>query len=157
MIVLAARRAISASIPSSRPPSPPQHAPASGSGGDRQGSAVEDVEPVLPDRHRPRARRRRLGRRRIRRCGCAFMYELSKTASFGIKTTEAMHYTAATWRSASRPSTAPPEKRKRQGRGLPHGRASATARASLFVSHTGEIFPSGFLPVSGGNRAARTD
>jgi len=72
----------------------------------------------------------------------AFMYELSKTASFGIKTTEAMHY-AATWRSASRRARRH-RKRKRQGRGLPHGGRQRRQGLRVRLAH-GEIFPSGFL------------
>lgn len=78
-----------------------------------------------------------------------FMYELSKTAPFGIKTTEAMHYRRYVAQRA-----------KAEG-GMTHnesakGVAWRTAGVSdgkgfVFVSHTGEIFPSGFLPVTGGN------
>jgi radical SAM protein len=78
-----------------------------------------------------------------------FMYRTSKTAPYDIKTTEAMHYrrfiaqrlkeergeagtqgaTKVVWRTA----------------GVSDG------KGFVFVSHTGEIFPSGFLPISAGN------
>jgi len=79
----------------------------------------------------------------------AFMYELSKTAKFGIKTTEAMHYRRYV-----------AQRMKAEHRTMPDEKASSvmwrTAGVSdgkgfVFVSHTGEIFPSGFLPISAGN------
>ena len=81
-----------------------------------------------------------------------FMYNTSKTASFGIKTTEAMHYRRYI------------AQRMKQDRGEAPQSASGmmwrTAGVSdgkgfVFVSHTGEIFPSGFLPVSAGNVTAQ--
>jgi AdoMet-dependent heme synthase len=78
-----------------------------------------------------------------------FMYNLSKTAPFGIKTTEAMHYRRyIAQRMKAEHGAAPSESAK--------GVAFRTAGVSdgkgfVFVSHQGEIFPSGFLPVSGGN------
>jgi len=78
-----------------------------------------------------------------------YMYELSKTAPFGIKTTEAMHYRRYV------------AQRVKQEHGVTvnesaKGVAWRTAGVSdgkgfVFVSHTGEIFPAGFLPLSGGN------
>ncbi len=78
-----------------------------------------------------------------------FMYNLSKTAPFGIKTTEAMHYRRyIAQRMKAEHGAAVNESAK--------GVAFRTAGVSdgkgfVFVSHQGEIFPSGFLPVSGGN------
>ncbi|HUP02743.1 MAG TPA: TIGR04053 family radical SAM/SPASM domain-containing protein [Bryobacteraceae bacterium] len=78
-----------------------------------------------------------------------FMYNLSKTAPFAIKTTEAMHYRRyVAQRARAEGGMAANEAAK--------GVAWRTAGVSdgkgfVFVSHTGEIFPSGFLPVSGGN------
>jgi AdoMet-dependent heme synthase len=78
-----------------------------------------------------------------------FMYNLSKTAPFGIKTTEAMHYRRYV-----------AQRMKAEHRNAPAESANAvvwrTAGVSdgkgfVFVSHTGEIFPSGFLPITGGN------
>jgi radical SAM protein len=86
-----------------------------------------------------------------------FMYELSKTAPFGIKTTEAMHYRRYI-----------AQRMKAEGRGAGSEGAKEVAfrtagvsdgKGFVFVSHTGEIFPSGFLPLSAGNvlRDALTD
>jgi radical SAM protein len=77
-----------------------------------------------------------------------FLYNLSKTAPYGIKTTEAMHYRRYV------------AQRMKADRGVQNQNAKDVAwrtagvsdgKGFVFVSHTGEIFPSGFLPVSGGN------
>jgi AdoMet-dependent heme synthase len=79
-----------------------------------------------------------------------FLYDLSKTAPFDIKTTEAQHYRRyvtqqrkAEGSDAQRRSP-PPEAIQRQA-GINDG------KGFVFISHTGEIYPSGFLPVSAGN------
>jgi AdoMet-dependent heme synthase len=77
-----------------------------------------------------------------------FLYEISKVAPFDVKTTEAMHY---------RRYIAQRLKAEHGGRGGPNGRllwrtaGVSDGRGFIFVSHTGEIFPSGFLPISAGN------
>jgi AdoMet-dependent heme synthase len=82
------------------------------------------------------------------------VYRLSKAASFDIKTTEAQHYRrfALQQRVAERKAgtvTAAPEKAEdaigRAPRGLNDG------KGFVFISHLGEVFPSGFLPLSAGN------
>ncbi len=84
----------------------------------------------------------------------AKIYRLSKTASFDIKTTEAQHYRryllqqhAAEHRMGT--AIEAPEKLPdtigRAPRGLNDG------KGFVFISHTGEVFPSGFLPASAGN------
>jgi radical SAM protein len=81
-----------------------------------------------------------------------FLYEISKVAPFEVKTTEALHY---------RRYIAQKLKAEHGGRGGSNGRmlwrttGVSDGRGFVFISHTGEIFPSGFLPVSGGN--VRTD
>jgi radical SAM protein len=85
----------------------------------------------------------------------AKIYSLSRTATFDIKTTEAQHYrrfvlqqrvderksgaviTGVHERSADAIGRAP--------RGLNDG------KGFVFISHKGEVFPSGFLPLSAGN------
>ncbi len=79
----------------------------------------------------------------------ARLFRIAQRAPFDIKTTEAQHYR----RYAA-------QARKEAGGGR-HGMAAhgVIARQAgindgkglLFISHTGEIFPSGFLPVSAGN------
>ncbi len=81
-----------------------------------------------------------------------FLYEISKVAPFDVKTTEALHY---------RRYIAQRLKAEHGGRGGANGRllwrttGVSDGRGFVFVSHTGEIYPSGFLPVSAGN--VRTD
>ena len=85
----------------------------------------------------------------------AKVYKLSKTASFDIKTTEAQHYRrfVLQQRVAQRRSgveTPGAHERSvdaigRAPRGLNDG------KGFVFISHKGEVFPSGFLPLSTGN------
>jgi radical SAM protein len=79
-----------------------------------------------------------------------FLYDLSKTAPFDIKTTEAQHYrryVAQRRKEECRAGATPqasPEVIQRQA-GINDG------KGFVFISHTGEIYPSGFLPISAGN------
>jgi len=77
-----------------------------------------------------------------------FLFEISKVAPFEVKATEALHY---------RRYIAQRLKAEHGGRGGANGRmlwrttAVNDGSGFVFVSHRGEIYPSGFLPVSGGN------
>jgi radical SAM protein len=85
----------------------------------------------------------------------AKIYSLSKTASFDLKTTEAQHYRRfllqqkVAERKAGAATLASQDKAAdtigRAPRGLNDG------KGFVFISHIGEVFPSGFLPVSAGN------
>ena len=85
----------------------------------------------------------------------ATIYSLSKTASFDIKTTEAQHYRRfllqhrVAERKAGAEASAMQQKTAdaivRAPRGLNDG------KGFVFISHTGEVFPSGFMPLSAGN------
>ncbi|MGA1995201.1 MAG: TIGR04053 family radical SAM/SPASM domain-containing protein [Bryobacteraceae bacterium] len=78
-----------------------------------------------------------------------FMYELSKTAPFGIKTTEAMHYRRYV---AQRAKAEHGLTENESAKGVAWRTAGVSdGKGFVFVSHTGEVFPSGFLPLSGGN------
>ena len=78
-----------------------------------------------------------------------YMYQLSKTAPFGIKTTEAMHYRRYV---AQRIKAEHGATQNEAAKGVAFRTAGVSdGKGFVFVSHTGEIFPSGFLPVSGGN------
>ena len=77
------------------------------------------------------------------------MYQLSKTAPFGIKTTEAMHYRRYV---AQRIRAEHGATENEAAKGVAFRTAGVSdGKGFVFVSHQGEIFPSGFLPVSGGN------
>jgi len=78
-----------------------------------------------------------------------FLYETSRRAPFDVKTTEAQHYRRYV-----------AERRKAEGSGAaPAAKPGSLARQAgindgkgfVFISHTGEIYPSGFLPLSAGN------
>ena len=79
-----------------------------------------------------------------------FLYQTSLHAQFDIKTTEAQHYRRYV-----------AQQRKKTGAGAGAAPMSANTiqrqagindgKGFLFVSHTGEIFPSGFLSISAGN------
>ena len=78
-----------------------------------------------------------------------FMYELSKTAPFGLKTTEAMHYRRYV---AQRIKAEHGVTENENAKGVAWRTAGVSdGKGFVFVSHMGEIFPSGFLPISGGN------
>ncbi len=78
-----------------------------------------------------------------------YMYNLSKTAPFGIKTTEAMHYR----RYVAQRMKAEHRQGPSEAAGAVVWRTAGVSdgKGFVFVSHQGEIFPSGFLPISGGN------
>ena len=93
------------------------------------------------------------------------LYDLAKTVPFDIKATAAPHYSrvvmkrqVAEQRAGTRTAAADV-----LTDGVEHSRKDGIGRARsvndgdgfLFVSHVGEIFPSGFLPRSAGN--VRTD
>ncbi len=81
-----------------------------------------------------------------------FLYETSRRAPFDIKTTEAQHYRRYV-----------AQRRKAEGAGGTVQASGPIARRAgindgkgfIFISHTGEFYPSGFLPLPAGN--ARRD
>ena len=80
-----------------------------------------------------------------------FLDNLSKTVPFDIKTTEAQHYRRyvaqrrkAEGADGNSARQSAPEVIQRQA-GINDG------KGFVFVSHTGEIYPSGFLPLAAGN------
>ena len=102
----------------------------------------------------------------------AKIYELSHRVSFQIKTTEAMHYRRYLLQhnlQEKKMGNAAVQSRARTGRssfeyepGAPHAdsrtRAQgwATRRVNdgkgfMFISHVGNVYPSGFLPIHAGN------
>lgn len=83
----------------------------------------------------------------------AFLYERSKRSPVVIKTTEAMHYR----RYVAQRRKAEGEKRPQEDRNPLHRSLGINSgRGFVFISRTGEIYPSGFLPVSAGNVRRRS-
>ena len=80
-----------------------------------------------------------------------FLVDLYLKAPFDIKTTAAPHYRRVLLqRLKDIPAQQCPKKLLQAG---PIARAAGVneGRGFLFISHTGEIYPSGFLPISAGN------
>lgn len=75
-----------------------------------------------------------------------WLTEVAEQSSFGVKTTEAPHYRRVAVQTTSKdtPTTAKDDSIGRRG-GITAGNGFA------FVSHTGELYPSGFLPASAGD------
>jgi radical SAM protein with 4Fe4S-binding SPASM domain len=81
-----------------------------------------------------------------------FLYDLSLTSPFGIKTTEAPHYQRIVWQreheSAAAGHGVPTIARRRQ---LRAPRSVNDGNGFVFIDHLGNICPSGFLPEVRGN------
>ncbi len=81
----------------------------------------------------------------------AKMYEISKHVPFDIKTTEAMHYRRYIL-ERQKQERGEGAVQNEQAKGVAFRTAGVSdGRGFVFVSHRGEIFPSGFLSLSGGN------
>jgi radical SAM protein len=79
-----------------------------------------------------------------------WLYNISLTAPFGIKTTEAPHFHRVIWqhdRALSRNVITHTRRRAL----LRSPRSVTDGNGFVFVDHLGEIYPSGFLPVSRGS------
>jgi radical SAM protein len=88
----------------------------------------------------------------------AKLYETSRRVSFDIKSTEAQHYRRyllqrrTELKRQGKTNQLPPVLGTASEDGI--GRASKginDGKGFAFISHTGEVFPSGFLPISAGN------
>jgi radical SAM protein with 4Fe4S-binding SPASM domain len=81
----------------------------------------------------------------------ARLYVLAQKVPFKIKTTEAPHYRRYVLQEQARARAAGPEAGKQFEDGIPGIFPVLEDRGTLFVSHTGEVYPCATLPVSGGN------
>jgi radical SAM protein len=86
----------------------------------------------------------------------ASMYDISKRVPFDIKTTEAMHYRRYVLQrqKAEREAAGQQEvsNESENAKRVAFRTAGVSdGRGFVFVSHRGEVFPSGFLALSGGN------
>jgi len=89
------------------------------------------------------------------------LYGLQKQVPFLVKVTEAPHYRryvaqreAEEGTSARHPHALPSQLVRTEGPGRSIGlapRGVNSGNGFLFISHTGEIYPSGFLPIPAGN------
>jgi radical SAM protein len=74
-----------------------------------------------------------------------FLYETSKRVPFSIRTTEAMHYRRFLMQQGVAALPLGVQSTPRAPRGVNE------AKGFVFISHIGDVFPSGFLPLKGGN------
>jgi radical SAM protein len=74
-----------------------------------------------------------------------WLCSVQQDAEFGVKTTEAPHYRRVAIQRRRDATDTPPEDAIGRRQGILAGDGFA------FVSHTGEVYPSGFLPESAGN------
>jgi radical SAM protein with 4Fe4S-binding SPASM domain len=93
------------------------------------------------------------------------LYQTSQRVMFDIKSTEAQHYRRFPLqrRTEARRGqhAASPDERMPQNDRMPIGMQTDDGiglasgindgKGFVFISHTGEVYPSGFLPISGGN------
>jgi radical SAM protein len=78
-----------------------------------------------------------------------WLYHFSQTAPFDVKTTAGQHYRrVALQESGGKGVTAPGFT---SGDGIGRSRGVNDGNGCCFVSHIGEVYPSGFLPLVGGN------
>jgi len=76
-----------------------------------------------------------------------WLVDVNDEAPFGVKTTEAPHYRRVALQQRQRPESAEESLPDDIGR-----RTGITAGDGFaFISHTGDVYPSGFLPESAGN------
>lgn len=74
-----------------------------------------------------------------------WLADVADSADFALKTTEAPHYRRVRHQRRSQPASQQSTPRGDRRNGVIAG------DGFVFVSHTGEVYPSGFLPVSVGN------
>jgi radical SAM protein len=80
-----------------------------------------------------------------------YLYNLSLTAPFGIKTTEAPQFHRVIWqreRDLAKSAVLPRESRRAR---LRSPRSVNDGNGFVFINHLGDVCPSGFLPVACGN------
>ena len=77
-----------------------------------------------------------------------WLYDLSKTSSFQIKTTEATHYRRVAIRRMTREGL---EAAAIEATSVGRGFGVRDGNGIMFIAYDGSVHPSGFLPVSTGN------
>jgi radical SAM protein with 4Fe4S-binding SPASM domain len=79
------------------------------------------------------------------------LYALAQHVPFKIKTSEAPHYRRYVLQQQARAKSDPAGSGARFEEGVPGIMPVVEERGTLFVSHTGEVYPCASLPVTGGN------
>jgi MoaA/NifB/PqqE/SkfB family radical SAM enzyme len=80
-----------------------------------------------------------------------YLYDLSLTSRFGIKTTEAPHYHRVVWQREHDDDGRTPLQSAVRLRHLRAPRSVNDGNGFVFVDHLGNVCPSGFLPAPRGN------
>jgi radical SAM protein with 4Fe4S-binding SPASM domain len=81
----------------------------------------------------------------------ARIYALAQTVPFKIKATEAPHYRRYILQRQARARAAGAADEPQFQEGIPGIFPILEERATIFISHTGDVYPCASLPVSGGN------
>jgi radical SAM protein with 4Fe4S-binding SPASM domain len=81
----------------------------------------------------------------------ARIYALAQKVPFKIKTSEAPHYRRYVLQQQAQSRTAEAAERPRFEDGIPGIMPVNEERGTVFISHTGEVYPCASLPVTGGN------
>ena len=114
----------------------------------RHRDEIQDVEPVLPDRDRPRAGQRRPARQRVRR---GLRVHVRALEDRPVRHQDHRGHALSPLRRAAHQAEHGATENE-AAKGVAFRTAGVSdGKGFVFVSHQGEIFPSGFLPVSGGN------
>lgn len=78
------------------------------------------------------------------------LYEIARIAPFDVKTTEAMHYRRYVARQKN-PRAEAMDREVSARKALWRTAGVSDGKGFVFISHTGDIYPSGFLPIRAGN------
>lgn len=81
----------------------------------------------------------------------ARIYELAQNVPFKIKTSEAPHYRRYVLQQQAQSRAAEAAGRSRFEDGIPGIMPVNEERGTVFISHTGEVYPCASLPITGGN------
>lgn len=80
------------------------------------------------------------------------LYEVSRHVSFEVRTIEAAHYRRFVLQQLmNEMNVTLPELVKKDGSAIADAAGRGDTRGFVFISHTGEVYPSSFLPLPAGN------
>ena len=81
----------------------------------------------------------------------ACLYQLAQSVPFKVKTTEAPHYRRFVLQQQAEARAKDPDGARHFEEGIPGVLRVNEERATIFISHTGEVYPCASLPIVGGN------